>query len=1386
MFKEINLQMGEKMTNSWYLGLDIGTNSVGYAVTDPHYQLKKAKGNAMWGVHLFDDAKTAAERRKFRNDRRRRDRKKQRICLLQELFAKEIAKVDIDFFDRIRESALYKEDKSYGDFSFFNDENFTDKEYNEQYKTIHDLINELENSTSPHDVRLVYLACAYHMAHRGHFLLPVDKDGVNQVYDFSLLYDNFIKWFDGKEAWECDADEFKKVLLENRGVKAKEKAFIDLLFGGKKPAKPDAEGELSLPKLISFISGGKVKLSQLFGKASYQEIDGESITVLAADFSDKLDTFVSQLDDGDAELLNHVKQINDWVLLNDILGEEKSIAKAKVNIYEQHKKDLKFLKYIVNKYIPHEYDNVFRIAVKPAKKGINNYCAYSYNINDLKSKGIKIPDSFEKVNIEGFCAYLKKLMENVKPYDEDKEKFDDMMARIGDNSFCPKQVSVDNRVIPYQLTYHSLKIILENASNYLDFLNDKDEYGTVKDKILSIMTYRIPYYVGPLMKRKDSDVAWIVRKAEGKILPWNFDELVNHEESERAFINRMIGSCTYLPGEKVLPKNSLLYTKFTVLNEINNLKINDKPISVQCKQKIYDQLFLKEKKVTRKMIENLLLIEGIAQKEDSITGIDITVKSSLKPYLSFKNLLNNGDLTEVDVEKIILQISCTEENKRVQSWLKNTYPELSDNDIKYIASLKFKDFGRLSEKFLTGIYDVDEKTGETSGKNIITMLWETNYNLMQLLSNDFTYSKQLDTYSREYFQENPMTLAEKLDNLYISGSAKRSIIRTLDVVNDIKSLMKTEPRKIFIEMARGGGEKGKRTISRKARIEEFYKNIKDDTTHLQALLSDKTEEQLRSDRLYLYFTQLGKCMYSGEPIEIEFLGKSNRYDIDHIYPRTLLKDDSLDNKALVCRELNDEKRDDVLNSSIRDKMFGFWTGLKEKEMISEKKYNRLIRSRRFSDEEKAEFINRQLVETRQSTLAVTKLIGDIFPNSEVVYVRSNIISEFRQKFELLKCREVNDFHHAKDAYLNIVLGNAYDVKFTKSPMNFIKSGEKYSMKIESLLKHNIERNGVVAWEKDKTIAVVKAVMTKNNIRYVRYCYCRKQGQTGGLFNQQPQKATLHTGATSDLVERKAGLSVVKYGGYNNTTASAFALIKYQTQKTEGILIFPVELMYLPQYVNDKAFAHDYALNMAKKLVALKKDDGIAQIAFPLGNRMLKINTILEVDGLRLALSKKSSKGKQLGFALAVSLLVDQKTQDYIKNITQYLKKSDNGIKYSPSETYDKITTKQNESLYDLLTEKCIIRPYVSMFSNHYNTLINGKEKFMGLLIEKQCVALANIMKLFKSGRLEGCDLTLIGGAANAGEIKLNSNFTKAKINNISIIDQSPSGLYEKRLRLSDL
>jgi CRISPR-associated endonuclease Csn1 len=176
----------------YFVGLDIGTDSVGYAVTNEQYELCKFKGEPMWGVTLFDEAQLAVKRRAFRVARRRLDRRQQRVHLLEELFAKEIGKIDGGFFKRIRESYLYPEnrDQKVRLFGTYEEQ----KKYTAQYPTIHHLIEELMKSKEVHDVRLVYIACAWLVAHRGHFLSEVDKHSVDKVTDFGEVYRKLVEF----------------------------------------------------------------------------------------------------------------------------------------------------------------------------------------------------------------------------------------------------------------------------------------------------------------------------------------------------------------------------------------------------------------------------------------------------------------------------------------------------------------------------------------------------------------------------------------------------------------------------------------------------------------------------------------------------------------------------------------------------------------------------------------------------------------------------------------------------------------------------------------------------------------------------------------------------------------------------------------------------------------------------------------------------------------------------------------------------------------------------------------------------------------------------------------------------------------------------------------
>ena len=1379
-------------SKNYYIGLDIGTDSIGYAAADESYRLLKYRGEPVWGSHIIEEANLKTERRQHRTERRRLDRRQQRVTLIREIFAKEIAKIDPDFYKREEESALLAEDASTSK-GLFTDIGYTDKKYHKSYPTIHHLINELMTDAAPHDVRLVYLACAWLVAHRGHFLSEVSLDNVESVVDFKTVYDNLTDYFafeiGCEPAWDnADPDEIEKILVKKIGVTAKERELKNLLFGKKKPETEITDAfPFSRPGIIKLLCGGTCSAKDLFGNEEYVEIKSLKLD------DDELDSNISELGD-DAELVLRLKAVYDCVTLHDVLGENKFISAAKVETYEQHKRDLAELKKFIKKYAPEKYNEIFR----KVDKSTANYSAYSGNIKSDKDA------DWKKATPEAFCAYILKIVRNITPDAEDKAFFDDMVARLQKdvNTFMPKQVNGDNRVIPYQLYYVELKKILENAEKYLPFLSETDEEGYLtKDKILSVFTFRIPYYVGPL--NASSPYAWIKRKA-GRITPWNFSEMVDGNESEQGFINKLIGVCSYLPGEKVLPKQSLLYQRFTVLNEINNITINGLRISPEIKQLIYNDVFKKNKKVSVKKIKDSLR-QNTQLKDDveTIAGIDISIKSSLSSYISFRRLLESGTLNETDVEKIIKVSTYMESRPRFKAWLEGEYPNLSDNDVKYITSLKFKDFGRLSEKFLCGIIGGCKDTGEAC--SIIDALWSTDKNLMELLSDDYTYSDAIKRYSDNYYMANgAKSLDERMDDMYLSNAVRRPIYRVLDIVSDIVKAEGKAPNKIFVEMARGAKpdeKKGQRKTSRYDTLKDLYKNIDtDDVRRLEQELEkmgDEANSRLQSEKLFLYFLQLGKCMYSGEKIILSDLMTSDkRYDIDHIYPQSKVKDDSLfNNKVLVKSELNHQKGDRYpVPEGIRENMSGMWKKLLDGGLITEEKYRRLTRKTGFTDDEAWGFINRQMVETRQSTKAVATLLKEYYPDTEIVYVKAGLVSEFRHekklwkailpeeerylddsqiepwKTELWKSRTVNDLHHAKDAYMNIVAGNVYHEKCTKQW--YLLNKDNYSINLTSLYSLTpYTAGGRKIWDGVNSLETVWKTVHKNAVHYTIYPFSRK----GGLFDQNPLKKN------ADLTPLKNNgeiyLDPEKYGGYNKPTATFFVLVKYYFGKKSDVMLMPVDLAIAEKYKSDSQFRFDYAKIQLGRIL----NKTIDKVEFPLGDRIIKVKTMIELDGYRMCITGKAGGGTVIMLSSMTPLCLAPEWEFYVKKLETLNEKKKNNPNMVYMEKYDFVSTEKNAELYDILTDKLTNTVFNNRPGNPYDKLATGKEKFAAQDVFTQTACLLQIVGIF--GRINnGFDLTAIDEAPKAARSKLSSNLSnwKKSYSDVRIIDTTASGLFEHR------
>lgn len=1326
------------MDKKYYIGIDMGTDSVGWAATDEEYNLLKAHGKELWGSYLFDDGEGAQDRRAFRTSRRRTARTRQRLLLLQSLFADEISKIDPLFFIRMNNSSLFFKDKDgrlTTSDALFADIGFTDKQYYAKYPTIYHLRAALLNGEVK-DVRLLYLALHHIIKNRGHFLFEAQSfEAGNSELVRQKFYEVNLALSD-LELPALDLEQLDDVMLclrQNKGGKRdRQKKLSDLLKVGK---------DKCLAAAVKAITGGNVSLKELYGADENFE-DVKSFSFEKASFDEKdLPEIESAVGVDNIALVMALKAIYDWSVLCGIMGDEKYISLAKVKIYEKHRADLKWLKEYISHNCPKKYAEVFRHRPK-----ISNYAAY---IGMDKHKG------YSKCSKDDFYAFLKK---TVGISDEQ------VLVQMEKGEFLPKQVSNANGVIPYQVNLQELKAILQNAEKYFPFLGEGKDGLTVSEKIISLMTFRIPYYVGPL--NTASKFAWAVRRSgyeKVSITPWNFDNAIDADASEEEFIRRMTNKCTYLIGQDVLPASSLLYSEFTFLNELNNLRINGQK-NDEARRLIYE--YAKEhKKVTIKNCLSLLIRNGmlpVGSTVDVFSGIDGDFKSSLSPWYDLRFL---GDLVNTNremCEEIICWITLISDKDRLGKRIKKKYGDvISEEQIKRLKGLNYSKWGRLSATLLDGI--VSPQCADENGElmTIIQAMRKTGENFMQLMSAKYGFPAAVDSFNVENTPSSKITYSA-IKDLRCSASVRRAIWRTVVLVKEIVKVCKGAPEKVFIETARevnDDSRKGKRTVSRKQQLIDLFKNIKGEERDWISEIEATLDTKFNSDKLVLYYRQLGRSMYSGKPISLEQVFDTNICDIDHIYPQSKIKDDSLDNRVLVFKTENSLKGDKYpLTDDIRKNMMPMWRAFREKGLISDKKYERLVRATPLTQDELADFINRQLVSTRQSTKEAARILGEMLPETEIVYSKAGNANEFKDKYKITKVRELNDLHHAKDAYINIVVGNVYNTKFNHNAAVYFKSNGLSSYNLKYLYDRDIDG----AWKVGDLDRILHTV-SKNTCKVVRMTL----GGKGGLFDVNPVPA----GTNDDLIPLKSKGAITdtsKYGGYNKATTAYFMLVRSTGKKGKTMLSLEAYPLYLDKQTDGSRDA---------KLEFCTNKQGLKDAEILIDN--IKLNTLFCIDGSYAWLRGRT--GKQLIWCNANELFLDETLVRYLKNISNYMR--DRKKLNNPDlKAGEHITPEDNLLLYDALLEKLASPVYSGLsIKGQVSFLYQKRDAFATLSLEEQCRVLFEILHLMQCNSVTA-DLTLLDGAANAGKI-LSNKFIQDF--NVKIIFQSPMGYYRKVINLKE-
>ena len=1159
------------MENKKYsIGLDIGTNSVGFAVITDDYKVpsKKMKvlGNTdkrfikknLIGALLFDEGTTAEARRLKRTARRRYTRRKNRLRYLQEIFFEEMSKLDSSFFHRLDDSFLIPEDKRASKYPIFATL-AEEKEYHKQFPTIYHLRKQLADSKEKADLRLIYLALAHMIKYRGHFLyedtFDIKNNDIQKIFnEFISIYDNI---FEGSSLSEQNV-QVEAILTDKISKSAKRERVLKLF--------PDEKSTGLFSEFLKLIVGNQADFKKHFNLEEKAPLQFSKDT-----YDEDLENLLGQIGDDFADLFVVAKKLYDAILLSGILTVTDPSTKAPLSAsmierYENHQKDLAALKQFIKNNLPEKFVEIFSDQSK------DGYAGYIDG----------------KTTQEAFYKYIKNLLSKF-------EGADYFLEKIEREDFLRKQRTFDNGSIPHQIHLQEMNAILRRQGEHYPFLKEN------REKIKKILTFRIPYYVGPLASG-NSDFAWLTRKSDQAIRPWNFEEIVDKASSAEDFINKMTNYDLYLPEEKVLPKHSLLYETFAVYNELTKVKFIAEGLrdyqffdSGQKKQ-IVNQLFKEKRKVTEKdIIHYLHNVDGYDGIE--LKGIEKQFNASLSTYHDLLKIIKDKEFmddakNEAILENIVHTLTIFEDREMIKQRLAQYDSLFDEKVIKALTRRHYTGWGKLSAKLINGI--CDKQTGNTILDYLIDD-GKINRNFMQLINDDGLSFKEIIQKAQVFGKTDDVK--QVVQELPGSPAIKKGILQSIKIVDELVKVMGHAPESIVIEMAR----ENQTTARGKKNSQQRYKRIEDSLKILASGLDSNILKEnptdnikLQNDRLFLYYLQNGKDMYTGEALDINQLSS---YDIDHIIPQAFIKDDSLDNRVLTSSKDNRGKSDNVPSIEVVQKRKAFWQQLLDSKLISERKFNNLTKAERggLDERDKVGFIKRQLVETRQITKHVAQILDARFNtevnekdkknrNVKIITLKSNLVSNFRKEFMLYKVREINDYHHAHDAYLNAVVAKAilkkypklepefvygdyqkYDLKRyisrSKVPKDIEKATEKYFF-YSNLLnffkeevhyadgtivkRENIEYSkdtGEIAWNKEKDFAIVKKVLSLPQVNIVK----KREVQTGGFSKE----SILPKGNSDKLIPRKTKdilWDTTKYGGFDSPVIAYSILLIADIEK----------------------------------------------------------------------------------------------------------------------------------------------------------------------------------------------------------------------------------------------
>ena len=1188
---------------SYNISLDIKEDKIGYTLFDDNYNIIKYDHRHVIGVDKFIKGDLAEERRLKRSSRRITSRTKWRLELLNEIFKPYIDKVDSRFFWRMKHSYASQKDPKFSDqyVGLFESKDAV-KTYNNKYPTIYHLRYALMSENRRFDIREVYLGIAHIIKHRGNFLnsTPMSSfSSQNSKFDFQAMLTTLTSLYASVEATSAIdfndslavADEFENLFLskalKKKEIKDKAVQLLTPDTDNKTVIKID---KTVIQELCNAILGDEFNPDKLLQLEDSADI---KLSFEAEDYDAKRSDLDSSLTQEQQSIIDLLSEAYNYVALNKLIPSGKTISKVKMESYDLYKEQLAVFKEFWKSLPANEWETL-----KQA------YIAYAGFRNTEKPvKMIDQEEFYDKV-IRVLKKYTNESDEQAVPLQATAKR---IQMWIDQNSFLVEQRSRENQVIPYQVQQFELDKIIENQKNYYPFLATenpvKKHIQQQKYKLDELVTFRIPYYVGPMvdnsLKDNSNPFAWMVRNKNktDRITPWNFEQEVNISQSANNFIRRMTAQDTYLKTEDVLPSNSLLYQRYEVLNELNKIQLDGtKKLTVTQKQYIFDNLFKKGKSVTVKKVQKEFVNHFGFAKQPTITGLSNPKKftSSLSTYIDFKRIIGekvDDAKYQDDLEKIVEWSTIFREGDFYAQKLESI-TWLTPRQRKQLAQLHYTSWGRFSKRLLTEIYD-------DQGRSILDIMWHTNRNFMQIISKQ-EFSEQIDSINDSYLKK--QTLDDILNRAYTNPANKKAIRQSLYLIDDLIKCMGHTPDKIILTFERKQ-EESVVTKQRKKMLQGLYDSIPNDFAknhkkQLAVLKKELTNCKEITDKQYLYFQQFGLDLYSGKPLDFDDFGQLK---VIKILKPTFIHDNSINNKALVS-----QSSANLSLEKVRMTQRPLWDMLSHVGLLPGTKMRYLLFDQNtdmIGDKLKESFANRYLTSKSQILKLLAAILNDRYQSTSIITVRAEMQNQLRTAWHMPREYRLNEYWIAVDAFLSGIAGQFLYSSYPKLRPFFTYGLYQRNVNLRDLHSFNflykLQRNDENNQLNDVELQKIQHIRKMASIVY------RKKTMNVTMqpfeFTENLYKETRfsHTVAKPTFARLKKDLPVEIYGGYSNNKMAFMSIVKFSPKnKPEYLRVFGIRRVcsdHINQLLKQRQFQEaDEAILDAISVYLTKKEHKMAK------------------------------------------------------------------------------------------------------------------------------------------------------------------------------------------------